>query len=143
MADSFLLDTSALMALTDAEPGSDRVRELVAQAIAGDIALHGCFVSLTEVQYSKTYDAGPALARQIIADLRRLPISWLHSDAASCAVAAEWKASHKISFADAFVVAAAIRVNAIVVHKDPEMAKLGGLIRQEALPFRGLPASAS
>ena len=143
MTESFLVDTSALMALIDEEPGAERVRELVAQAISGDIALHGCFVSLTEVQYCKTYDAGPTLAGQIIADLKKLPISWLHSDDALCVVAAEWKAKHKVSFADAFVLASAQRLGAVLVHKDPEMAKLGSLVRQEVLPLKGLPAPAS
>lgn len=142
MSESFLLDTSALMALTDEEPGAERVRELVTQALSADLALHGCFASLTEVQYSKTYNVGHARAAQIIADLKKLPIAWVHSDDALCASAAVWKADHNVSFADAFVVATAVRVNAIVVHKDPELIKLGRLIRQEVLPLKKATTSA-
>lgn len=142
MTDSLLLDTSALLALTDEEPGAERVRELVAQAVSGNVTLYGCFVSLTEVQYSKTYDLGSTAVTQIMADLKKLPISWMHSDGALCATAAEWKASHKVSFADAFVLASAQRCGAVVVHKDPEMVKLGGLIRQEVLPLKtAVPAA--
>jgi ribonuclease VapC len=142
MSESFLLDSSALLALTDQEPGAERVRELVTQASSGNVSLYGCFATLTEVQYSKTYDVGAAGAAQIMSDLRQLPISWLHSDTALCALAAEWKASHRVSFADAFVLASAQRSGAILVHKDPEMVQLGGLIRQEVLPLKnGSPAT--
>jgi predicted nucleic acid-binding protein len=55
--DLFLLDTSAFIALTDREPGVERVRELLKKAKRREISLYSCFVSLTEVHYIKTYDA--------------------------------------------------------------------------------------
>ena len=134
--DAFLLDTSAFLALVEREPGRDRVRDLIERAIRGEVLLHACFVSLTEVRYIVIYKRGPATADETIAELKALPVRWVHSDDALCAEAAEWKANHKVSFADAFVVAAAVRLNANVVHKDPEMVKLGGLIRQEVLPLK-------
>jgi predicted nucleic acid-binding protein len=61
-------------------------------------------------------------------------VVWLHSDDAFCDSAAALKASHRISFADAFVAAAALRVDATLVHKDPQFAALAGLVKQEMLP---------
>ena len=71
MADAFLFDTSAFITLTDREPGVDRVRELLSAARRGEMALYACFVSLTEVQYIKTYDDGPEKARRIMNAIQR------------------------------------------------------------------------
>lgn len=61
-------------------------------------------------------------------------IHWLHSDEALCAAAAEIKAQHKVSLADAFIAAAARRLGAVLVHKDPELSALSNLVQQEMLP---------
>jgi ribonuclease VapC len=60
-----------------------------------------------------------------------------------CASAADLKAQHRISLADAFIAASAQRLGAVLVHKDPELAALGNLVQQELLPFKGEPAPAS
>ena len=74
-------------------------------------------VSLTEVQYIKTYDDGVEKARRIMNAIQRFPISWIHSDAALCASAAELKAAHTISFADAFVAAGFKVLNDVVLNQ--------------------------
>lgn len=136
MAESFLLDTSALLTLVNAEPGIERVRELLLQAKVGEALLHASFVSLTEVQYIKTYDEGQAAAERIVGDLKSFPIAWLHSDDRLCAKAAEWKANHKISLGDSFIVASTQRAKAVLVHKDPEFLRLPPGVRQEVLPLK-------
>ena len=141
MADSFLLDTSAFIALTDREPGMERVRQLLKSAKRNELILRACFVSLTEIQYIKTYDAGAEKALRIIAAVRTFPLAWIHSDIALCARAAELKANHIISFADAFIAAAALQTNSVLVHKDPQFAALAPLLLQEVLPLKTAPAS--
>lgn len=143
LPDAFLLDTSAFLALVEREPGRDRVRQLIEGAIRGEVLLHACFVSLTEVRYIVIYERGPATADETIAELKALPVRWVHSDDGLCAEAAKWKANHRVSVADAFVVAAAQQVQAVVLHKDPEMVALGGLIRQEVLPLKAQATPAS
>ncbi len=61
MADTFLLDTSAFLTLTDKEPGADRVRDLLKAARRGVADLHASFVSLTEVRYILISVAGFAV----------------------------------------------------------------------------------
>ena len=134
MADPLLLDTSAFITLTDREPGVERIREVLKAAKRGELILYACFVSLTEVQYVKTYDLGAEKARRILCSIRKFPILWIHSDDALCARAADLKASHTIAFADAFVAAAALRVNAVLIHKDPQFAAIAGQLKQEMLP---------
>jgi ribonuclease VapC len=137
MPDIYLLDTSALLTLTDREPGVDRVRDLLKAAKRGEVHLHACFITLAEAQYILTYDLGADRARRLAASIRKFPVRWLHSDEALCASAAEFKAQHRISLADAFIAASAQRLGAVLVHKDPELAALGNLVQQELLPFKG------
>ena len=134
MADAVVLDTSAILTLTDSEPGADEVQTYLAQAIAGRIQLHDSFASLTEVEYITAQEEGAEAARQRLADLNAMPIQWLHTDAALCHEAASLKAAHKISFADAFVAATARRFDATLVHKDPEFHRLAPDVKQHMLP---------
>ena len=107
------------------------------------MAVYACFVSLTEVQYIKTYDDGAEKAHRIMNAIRKFPISWIHSDAALCASAAELKAAHTISFADAFVAAAALRKEGVLLHKDPQFKVLAGILKHEMLPPKGAAAHTS
>lgn len=134
MADSFLLDTSAFITLADKEPGFERVQELLKAGKRGEVKLHASFVTLTEVRYILTYDRGAEKAARISAALRKFPVHWHHSDDDLCGEAAKLKAAHKVSFADAFVAATAQRLNATLVHKDPEFDALAGVIKLHPLP---------
>ncbi len=108
--------------------------DLLEKAAPHEVEVFACFVSLTEVQYITFYDYGEEPARMAIADLKRLTLSWQHSDDALCASAADLKAMHKVSLADAFVVAAALRFGAVLLHKDPELTAIPPPLRQEMLP---------
>ena len=142
MPERFLRDSSALIAFLQAEPGAPRVLDLLEKAARIEAEVVACFVSLTEVQYITAYDHGEEPARKAIADLKQLSIRWQHSDDALCASAAEVKAAHRISFADAFVVASALRWDAVLVHKDPEFATVSAPLKQEMLPPKiPLPAA--
>jgi predicted nucleic acid-binding protein len=134
VAENFVLDTSAILTLTDNEPGADQVQAYLVDAIGGRVQLYGCFVSLTEVHYITLQEEGEQLAQQRMADLNALPIRWVHSDPALCAEAAKLKAANRISFADAFVAATAQRFDATLIHKDPEFQMLASTLKQIMLP---------
>lgn len=136
MADSIVLDTSAFLTLTGEEPGADVVQRFITDGIAGQASLHASFVSLTEIEYITFQEEDEQSARQRLADIKALPIQWLHSDEALCSAAAKLKAVHKISFADAFVAATAQRLNATLVHKDPEFDVFKGTIKLHSLPLK-------
>jgi predicted nucleic acid-binding protein len=130
----FVFDTSALITLIEFEPGVDQLEAIVVDAINTRAELFCCFVSLTEVEYTAQQQEGEDVARQRMIELRTLPIQWIHSDDALCSAAAKLKAVHRISFADAFVAATAIRFDATLIHKDPEFLPLGPTLKQLALP---------
>ena len=136
-----MLDTSAWFALAESELGADEVEAHVAAAWLGLVSLHASFVSLAELQYIRTNEQGADSAQKLIAWVKQQPVHWLHSDEALCDEAAKFKAAHKVSFADAFVAATAQRLNATLVHKDPEFAALNGVIKLHPLPPKtGAPA---
>jgi predicted nucleic acid-binding protein len=129
-----VFDSSAILTFTGNEPGTDEVQAHLLDAIAGQTRLHASFVTLTEIEYISLQEEGETVARQRLAELYALPIQWVHSDQALCSDAAKLKAVHRISFADSFVAATARRLNAILVHKDPEFQLLAGIVKQKMLP---------
>ena len=139
--DNVVLDTSAWFALAESEPGADDVEAHVAAAWLGRVAIHSSFVSLTELQYIRANEQGAESAASLVAWVKQQPVQWLHSDDALCGEAAKLKAAHKVSFADAFVAATAKRLDATLVHKDPEFDALAGVIKLHGLPPKtGTPA---
>lgn len=134
MADAVVFDTSAFLTLTGEEPGADTVQKFITDALAGEIDLHASFVSLTEIENITRQEEGEAIARQRLADIKALPVQWHHTDDALCSAAAKLKATRKVSFADSFVAATAQRLDATLVHKDPEFNALAGVIKLHGLP---------
>ena len=133
VTETLLLDTSAILAFIEDEPGSGQVYDALIAANAGLLHLYCCFVSLTEVEYITRQERGEIIADQRMRDLRNLPIQWVHSDDVLCSAAAKLKAACRISFADAFVAAAAMLLDATLVHKDPEFIPLAPNLKQMAL----------
>ena len=134
MAEMFVLDTAAWITLEEQEPGADEVEAILAKAWLGAAVVHACFATLTELEYIRTQERDAQQAAELLGFARAQPVQWLHSDDALCGSAAKLKAAHKISFADAFVAATALRCNAVLVHKDPEFNALSGVIQLHALP---------
>ena len=134
MAEVFVLDTSAWITLEEQEPGAGEVEAILAKAWLGEAVVHACFATLTELEYIRTQERDAQQAAELLAFVRAQPVQWLHSDDALCGSAAKLKAAHKISFADAFVAATALRRDAVLVHKDPEFNGLNGVIKLHALP---------
>ena len=131
----FLLDTSALLALRDDEPGAERVSQLLKAAAQDGAPCYGCFLSLMEVFYRVWKDEGESAGRDAYADCLALPIQWIHESPPLLERAAMVKATHPLSLADAWIAAAALERGLTLVHKDPEFEKLPGLL-EERLPYK-------
>lgn len=128
----YLLDTSALLTLREDEPGADRVAELLSKAQQGHIQCHAAFISRMELLYRVWRDEGTDPAQLAYEQCRSLPLSWVEFDESVLIKAAELKARHPLSLADAWVAASALHTGATLVHKDPEFAAVK--LRQEMLP---------
>ena len=137
MSDAVVLDTSAIFAFSQLEQGEEIVSGYLDDAVEGRVELHASFVTLAELEYMTTQRHGAARAQLFLRDVKTWPIHWHHSDDALCSAAAKLKAIHKISFADSFVAALAQRLDATLVHKDPEFDALVGEVKLHALPPKG------
>ena len=139
MAERAVLDTSACFALLENEAGADIVEAHLLEARAGRASLGASFATLTEVEYIVTQERGATDALDAIEKMKAWPVQWHHSDDAMCSAAAKLKAANRLSFADSFIVALAQRLDAVLLHKDPEIADLGGAVKQQMLPSKGTP----
>jgi predicted nucleic acid-binding protein len=118
-----LLDTSALLALRDDEPGADRVAEL----LEGPRPCLACFMTRMEVLYRVWKDEGEPAGRLAHEQLLALPLQWVECSNPLLEGAAALKAQHALSLADAWIAAAAQQAGAQLLHKDPEFRSIAGL----------------
>ena len=116
----YLLDTSALLTLRDDEPGADEVARLLREAQEGKAVCFGCFMTQMELLYRVWKTEGELNARLAYEQSLSLPINWVHEDKQLLEKAAEIKATHSLSVADAWIAACASLKGAVLVHKDPE-----------------------
>ncbi len=134
-AESFVLDTSALLCLKENEAGASEVEAILRE--------HGkkenvfiSFMSVMELAYILEQEQGETAAHQGILQLKQLPVRIVESDEPLGLAAARIKAGHKLSVADAWIAATAERLGATLVHKDPEFEPLAKLIHLKTLPWK-------
>ncbi len=135
---TYLMDTSALLALRGDEPGADRVAELFGLAQASKCVCLGSFISLLELMYRVWREDGEALAHLAYDQCLALPMVWIHESPELLKAAAALKAKSPMSLADALIAATAESMRATLVHKDPEFAAVA--VTQEQLPLKAAKA---
>lgn len=129
---SYLLDTSAVMVFLEDEEGAQRVETLLR---IEEVFLP--FLALLETYYITLQEQPEDVADKRYALLKQLPATILWSlDEPSLLTAGRLKATYHVSLADALIAAMAIRNKAVLVHKDPEIAALSGIVQMETLPFK-------
>ncbi len=129
----YLLDTSALLTLRDDEAGADLVAALLTRAQREEIICFGCFMTQMEILYRVWRDESEYAGRLAYEQCRALPIHWVHEDESLLEKAAEITANYRLSVADAWIAATAVRQGATLVHKDPEFESLN--CSQQVLPY--------
>ena len=110
----YVLDTSALFALIEDEPGADRVQEVLETR---EVWLP--WLVLLELAYVTRQERGEAEARYALAKALPATVVW-DIDEPLVLTAARLKALHRVSLADALIAAYAQRRAAVLLHKDPE-----------------------
>lgn len=132
-AETFVLDTSALLCLKENEPGASEVESILRRQGKKETVFVS-FMSIMELAYILEQEQGEATAREGVLQLKQLPLQVVESDEPLGLAAARIKAGHKLSVADAWIAATAERLGATLVHKDPEFEPLAKIIRLKALP---------
>ena len=130
--DRYLLDTSAMITFLENEPGAERVEEILENE---EVFIP--WLVLFEVYYIIHREKGQDEADNLYSFLKNLSavILWSVTEQFLFS-AARLKAQHRLSVADTMIVAYAIQHSAILLHKDPEMSALTGIVLQESLPFK-------
>lgn len=91
-------------------------------------------MSLMELYYRVWQDEGSVRGRLAYEQCLSLPLLVVHEDAALLEKAAEIKAKHRVSVADAWIAASAVLLGATLVHKDPEFERID--VAQRRLPYK-------
>lgn len=120
----YLLDTSAFLTLRDDEFGAEQVMKILRMSQAQKVSCFGCFLTLMEVFYRVWKDEGELEGRLAYEQCQALPVNWIHESRRLLEKAAEIKAMHALSLADAWIGACAILNDSVLVHKDPEFEAL-------------------
>jgi predicted nucleic acid-binding protein len=128
----FVVDSSALLALIEDEPGADRVATVLG---TGNAVVP--WIALLEVRYITLQERGAVEAEQRQSYILAISadVDWI-VDPALLARAAAFKAGPRLSFADCLVAAYAVKHGAVLLHKDPEFERLPSAVSCEALPYK-------
>lgn len=123
---SYLMDTSALLALMEDEPEADQVEELLRKE-----RVLIPWVVLLEIHYVTTRRQGLAEADQRYGLLEKSGaiILW-DNDERLVLQASRLTAQYKLSLADCLVAAHSLRHGSILVHRDPEYRQLESELEQ-------------
>lgn len=136
MSASKVLDSYALIAYFDNEPGANAVADLIKEARDRTAPLLMSVVNWGEVYYIVSRTAGKAAADNVHEIIDTLPIDIVPADRGLAKGAAEIKAGHKLSFADCFAAALAKSAGAELITGDPEFKALDEEIRINWIPPR-------
>ncbi len=119
-----VLDSFALLAFLYGEAGDAQVATLLEKAGAHDTPLHMTEVNYAEVKYSVLRREGESRWSEIEDALPTLPIQFHPGTRELANLAADFKARHRLSLADAFAAALAKEKKAELVTGDPEFKSL-------------------
>jgi len=133
--ESFVLDTSAILALWNEEDGASAVERILRDRHQQRTVFIS-FMTFMECRYRLWKDQGKSAADELFRTLGLLPATRVDVDDALLMTASELKAQYRISVADSWIIATAISRNATLVHKDPEFDALSDRVAMKALPYK-------
>ena len=117
-----------MLAFLNKERGFEKVKSLLRAAEASSEPLLMNEINIGEVYYVTAKDRSVERAEEFLHRLETLPILPVSNSFADVLEAARIKARFPISYADAFVVATAVRMNAAIVTGDPEFQSVPHLV---------------
>ncbi len=134
MAGRFVLDSFALMALFEDQPGAPQVQELLERAAKGEYELFMSVLNLGEVLYTVESRRGLEASQVVLAAVDQLPIAIVEIDRPLTLAAAKLKAASGIGYADCFVGALAQHLGGTIVTGDPDFRHVEDVVPIEWMP---------
>ena len=132
-ASRYVLDSFALLAHLGDEAGAARVQAVLRAARLDRAEVFLSAINLGELVYITERERGLVQAQIVLNAVEQLPVQILEATRERVLAAAHIKATHAISYADAFVVAAAQEMRATILTGDPEFRTVEGLVSVEWL----------
>jgi len=132
----YVMDSYAMIAYFEDEPGADRVAQVLRQLIQGKAKGFMSVVNWGEVYYNTMREQGVAEAEKVIVQLDKFPIQMVEVSKDLAYEAAKLKGKYRIAYADCFAVALSLKLGASLVTGDPEFKKL-----KEPISFRWINLS--
>ncbi len=130
---SYVLDSYALLAYLENERGGGRVFAILEQAERGENQVFMSIINLGEVAYITEREQGLQRVQETLSMVQKLPLQIMPATQEIVFHAAHIKAFHRLSYADAFAVAAANLYGGILITGDPEFKSVQSEIRIEWL----------
>jgi len=129
----FVLDTFAVLALLQDEPGGERVERLLADAEAGEASVHMCSVNVAEVLYALWRRGDESAARTTVGDLQLAGVRFHDATLALSLGAGALKAQFPIALGDCYAAALAQELGATLVTGDPDFRQMEDVVKIEWL----------
>jgi predicted nucleic acid-binding protein len=117
---SAVLDSYAIIAFLERQPGYQEVAELFEECTAKDREVFVCVVNWGEVIYHALRTGGEQKALLAEEIMHAIPITVLDANKEITLQAAKFKAAHKMSYADCFAAALAMKKKCELVTGDKE-----------------------
>jgi len=129
----YVLDTFALLAYFQDEPGTERVMEVLQSAQKEKCRVCLCMINLGEMLYIVERRRGLTEAQAVLAAIQQAPIEILPADEQTVLAAAHIKANYAVSYADVFTVACAQQLDGVILTGDKEFESVQGVVTVEWL----------
>ena len=129
MGEKVVLDSFALLSLYHREPGWRVVQKALYDQDKARTRAVLNWLKRGEFLYIVKRRVGPAKTTDALHLLEQLPIELYPIDQALVRAAAEIKSEHALSYADAFCIATAQRLDAAVLTNHPEFESVESLIK--------------
>ena len=127
----FILDSYALIAYMEDEPGAMKVVRLLDKAEKRELSVVMSIVNWGEVYYSIFRAKGEVKAEESLLIIEQLPLKIIEEDRRIMYEVAKLKANYSIALGDCFAAAVALKMNFPVVTGDKEFKKLKGKVKIE------------
>lgn len=124
----YVFNSYALLTYLQSEKGAEQVEELLDQAAEGQVSIRASLINLGEVAYIVERRHGAVWRDRILDQLSLFPVEFEEVTIERILAAAQVKAHHAISYADAFAVSLAQEFGATLVTGDPEFSQVESLV---------------
>lgn len=120
----YVMDSFAMIAFFEDQPGADRVTEILNELVHRKAKAFMTVVNWGEIYYNTMRVEGIEQAEGVIKQFNRYPIELIDADRSLTYEAVKLKGKYKIAFADCFAAALSLKLKAPIVTGDPEFKKL-------------------